>query len=188
LIRIRHNRDDANDPLRVTIWNSDEPTSFGFKLYNWNNLFSIDTWAHVVVTWDGTDLLLYFDGSSEIPDTTPIDDSGTMTNASRNIAYGSIGTSSPPGVTWEGLVGPLAIWDVAIDADNVAEIFNPGGAVAPFDFDLETNSGGYNESSNLIHWYRASQLTIGDKDRVGSIDFDDTTGIDIGDTSTDVPS
>lgn len=120
-----------------------------FKLYRWTGS-SLPTgdWSHVVVTWDGSSLLLYVDSVETAPDTTTVDDAGTMADTSDrdvSIASRTYGGSD----FFDGRIHSTAIFDVALDQDSITEIFDGKGA-----FDLRGDSGDYDQSANLQHYWR----------------------------------
>ena len=56
-----------------------------------------------------------------------------------------------------GSIDDFAIWDVALDSDAVAAIYNSGSAT-----DLRVNAGNYDNSSNLVaYWDFESQAGPG---------------------------
>jgi hypothetical protein len=85
-----------------------------------------------------------------------------------------------------GLVGPMAMWDVVLDAADVGELFNPATGT-PFEIDLTSNVGAYDKSANLLHFYRPTQYDPGTTDRAGSLDLTNG-GATQGDVVSDAPA
>jgi hypothetical protein len=151
-------RGDTNNALEVLINNSTASTTA--KRYFWEDFFVETEWIHAVVTWDGTSLTLYKDGSSIEPTTKSIDDAVTQADTSRRFDYAGSAFSAD----FSGKVGPLACWNVELDAANVAEIF-----AGKFDMNLAADAGDYDQSSALQHYFRQSDRDLGNTDRVGSL-------------------
>lgn len=101
----------------------------------WTN----SAWHHIVVTHSSGSTELYVNGSSAASDTSP---TVTMTNTDRRI--------NQWGKAWLGLFHSGAIWDVELDSDNVTAIYNSGDGTS---FDLRSDSGNYDQSANLQHWW-----------------------------------
>jgi len=132
-------------------------------------------WHHVTMTYDGKYLRTYVDGG--VANGTNVHDFGSDDN---NMQYGinsgdvdlMIGAdpgtlSSPDGGTtwtpgtssagsyWNGLINEVAIWDKALDAAAISDIFDAvdvDGAV----LDLTKDSGDYDYSGDLIGLWRPS--------------------------------
>lgn len=83
-------------------------------------VFSLSTWHHLVMTWDGTDLLCYTDGV----DTTVSGTSGGFGQSSSDLAFGRI-----PGDAAQYLDGDLddiRLYDKALTATEVSNLYNTG--------------------------------------------------------------
>lgn len=142
------------------------------KRYRWTSP-SAGAWRHLVLTWDGSDLLLYIDSVLTAPDSKLIDNSGSMGDAvDRQLNYGSNKSGAD---NFQGLVGHLGFWDTPLTQASVSEIYNPFAGLRPFGLDLTQDRGGYTQSSDLIHYYRPGfagpGTDVGDTDEVGSNDL-----------------
>jgi len=97
-------------------------------------------------------LKLYYDGQ----ELTPYDEqaAGTLNAlakpSSLNYTVGARNTTSPA-LIFEGDIDEVAFWDVELDAANADQIYNSLGG-GPFD--LSSNAGNYNQSTNLKGWWR----------------------------------
>ena len=83
-----------------------------------------------------------------------------------------------------GNIDEIGIWNAALDADAITQIYNSGAPI-----DLKTDSGNYDNSGDLQHYYRMGD---GDTyptitDNQGSNDLT-MTNMASGDIETDVPS
>ena len=111
-------------------------------------------WHHYVVTWAGTtggshaQPIMYEDGSAL---TTTHGDFGVSSGKHFVVDIIGSGGSSPGGHTAEfkGLIYQLAIWDVTLDADAVAAIYNSGTPIP-----LQENKGNYDNSGDLVNLWR----------------------------------
>lgn len=109
-----------NANLRVRI--VDDTTAADQKERVFNSFFTASTWVHITVTWDGTTLTVYKDGSPVTPDSTPEDDSVTMSDsASRRLYIGSLRVTSAT-QEFDGLIHSVAFWDVELQAAEVSDI------------------------------------------------------------------
>lgn len=85
---------------------------------------------HIVVTWDGTNLKMYFDGTEDTSITKTIDLAMTQTYTSRVLRIGAELSGSN---IWNGLIDEVGIWDAAKSAAEVTSLYNSGAAFAyPF--------------------------------------------------------
>jgi len=118
--------------------------------WNISDFLNIGQWNHVALVRDLISHSLFLNGLefSELdPRTTFFSESiGPMTDTARTMIYGSSGTvfNSP-----QAFLGHLALWDSALTASEIVEISSKGHSI-----DLRLDSGDYNSSSSLIHYYR----------------------------------
>lgn len=114
-------------------------------------------WHHVAMTYDGSELAagvtLYVDGAAVAPTVNSDDCTGTILQAT-NARIGRLGDDINP---FAGNIDEVSVWDVELDPNAVAEIYN-GGRPA----DLSSHS----DAANLVGWWRmgegASYPTIPD--------------------------
>jgi len=121
-----------------------------FKNYKWvqTTHFSVDTWVHWVLTWDGTNLLGYFDGTEDAsPDKSQKDDSGTMDDADRNVSVSNKYQGGGSHVA--GRFHSTAVWDVVLTSTQITAVYNSGNQL-----DLQVDSGSYGQSADLQHYWR----------------------------------
>ena len=139
-IQLNHNGASANDPWQVILRNSGATV---FKQYLWNNLINTSqAWQQIVVTWDGTSLLLYSNGSAVSPDTLTTDNAGTMVDASRIVSFGgqTAGTQ-----LWLGRLHSAALWATALSSDQVTSLYNNGSG---WNYDIRQAS-----PVQPVHWW-----------------------------------
>ena len=134
-------------------------------------------WHHVTMTFDGRHLRTYVDGGPQ--NSTDVHDFGSDDNAMQyGIDSGNVdlfigadpgtiqgtngtapwisGTSSASNY-WNGLINEVAVWNKALDADAISDIFDAvdvDGAV----LDLTKNNGNYTNKDDLIGLWRASEV------------------------------
>lgn len=175
--RIRLGISDGATPFFFAILQDDGGSIF--KLYRYENAVAASTWSHWVVTWNGSALILYYNGAANTPTLQQIDNAGTMANDVGNIGLGvdvddlvnSGGTIVDN--TWTGNIGHVGVWSTAIDEAAAAQIFAGKHAM-----DLSVNSGNYTFSGDLEHWYRPGFDSIGNLDEAGNDHFTDNTVTD----------
>ena len=137
-------------------------------------------WHHlVVVRGDSTaNNKIYLDGVSQTLATNTIDDTA-IPHTVQYIGVEDSSENSP----YQGSIDEFAIWNVALDADAVLEIYNSGTPIA-----LDADIGNYDNSGNLKSWYR-----MGDGDTFPTITdnkgtYDGTmTNMESGDIAVDTP-
>jgi len=121
-----------------------------------NNTYPhIDTWMHFIMTYDGSGLAagvsLYYNSLAPTPaflqsltvvaDTAPV----TITHIDP-MHIGSLGGSA--GSFFDGHIDEVAMWDVALTADEVAEL-DPDYST--------THLGLHSRASNLVAWWRMGE-------------------------------
>lgn len=195
LLLIRPNSGSANiiemslltGPDRIRV-NNISSVPVNIKVYHWNTFLVADTWSFIVLTWDGTDLLLYHQGSELAADSEDTDNAGTMTSTNRQIGVGAFHSGSAT-ASFDGKLHSYGIWDVVLDAAAVTELYNSGaGELVEYD----TDGTNYTSSADLLHWWRLG-FNSGDigKDygtHSTLIDvMDDATGIDATDIVASYP-
>ena len=94
------------------------------------------TWYHIVATISGTNMLLYVNGTAGSSATF----SGTRPSLSIDTTYG-IRSSGGAGIT-EGDIDEGGIWDKALTASEVTELYN-GGAGLSYPFTSTANTGAF---------------------------------------------
>jgi hypothetical protein len=123
-----------------------------------SSLISTGTWYHLAWVYDGsgdadTDKIkLYIDGTAR-----SLTYAGTIpTSLSGSIGDFLIGEddyySANGGVNFYGKMDDVAIWDVAIDPDAAAAVYNNGRP-----FDLTANKGNYDNSGDLVAYWRMNK-------------------------------
>tara|TARA_Y100000593_G_scaffold38179_1_gene74047 strand:- start:908 stop:1657 length:750 start_codon:yes stop_codon:yes gene_type:complete len=136
-------------------------------------------WHHYVVTWAGTsggshgNPIMYEDGSAL---TTTNGNFGVTADKHFVVDIIGSGGGSPGSHTAEfkGLIYQLGIWDVTLDADAVAAIYNSGTPIP-----LQANSGNYDNSGDLVTLWRFDEGTgTSTTDAIGGL-----TGTFVGDAA-----
>ena len=169
----------TNDAIRSLIRDTGK-IHFVFKAHDGQEL-NLDTdaahfdngvqtsWTHlafvVTITGTGADkttALVYVNGSSVAFTYTPQDlvaSKHLQWETDQNLsigAYNNNGTTNTNPL--EGKIDEVSIWNVSLDANNVAAIYNSGRPT-----NLALNSGNYNQSSALQAYYRMGNGTFDDK-------------------------
>lgn len=84
-----------------------------------------NTWYHIVGTWDGTTLRSYNNGvfvTSSTPGSVPADDSSGVMEKGRNSDFGGY---------FNGLIDDVRVWDRALNAGEVADLYNASAPAMP---------------------------------------------------------
>tara|TARA_Y100000034_G_scaffold28968_1_gene34844 strand:- start:135 stop:929 length:795 start_codon:yes stop_codon:yes gene_type:complete len=184
----------TNEMFALVLWTNSKNLYFtGYGNDHDTGIDIDDTdWHHLVVTFDGTTVIVYKDGGTAAggEQDSSTAGGGNWTNLDTNIDdptdYGGflIGMRDTYyGVEFVGKINDVAIWDVELSAADVVAIYNSG---APNDL---TDSGSYDtdRTGDLVGYWKfeeGSGSTATDSSGKG---YDGTIS---GDTSysTDVPS
>lgn len=124
---------------------SDDFNSSGRKVYTTGATYVTGTWYHLTVTWDGTNYLVYVDGTLDVPFSFVPNLAMVQTNTNRP-AY--IGVHSNLGQGFlDGRVFSSSVWDVALGASEIADL----AANSLTDYRQDFLS--YVNSANLQHYH-----------------------------------
>lgn len=154
-----------------------DPDGSILKLYRWADAIASDVWQNHILTWDGAALILAYQGLEVAPSEISIDNLGAMTDTERKIIIGARPSEDPPDTNrYTGHLGHIGVWTEALDTSDFAEIFAGKHAI-----DLRNNSGGYDKSASLVHYYRPGYDSQGREDLVAGAfvnNLDDSTTTD----------
>ena len=128
-------------------------------------------WYHVVLTFDGTNLVLYVNGDEK--------DTNSNSNYSTVNQTGvfSIGRRHDTGsLYYNGKIDEVALWNTGLSANAVTALYNSGSSLS-----ASTNSGNYTSSGNLV-FYLQMQQNLDDSENsydftgnnISSSDYDNT--------------
>ena len=104
-------------------------------------------WYHVVLTFDGTNLVLYVNGDEK--------DTNSNSNYSTVNQTGvfSIGRRHDTGsLYYNGKIDEVALWNTGLSANAVTALYNSGSSLS-----ASTNSGNYTSSGNLVFYLQMQQ-------------------------------
>jgi hypothetical protein len=145
----------------------------GDKIYRYANLMVNNTWYHLVVTWDGTNLKLYVNTVVKTPLVKIVDNALTMVDSARAVAVGCQYDSASPNLYWNGRIQHVAMWSSVLSQTEINEVY-----VGLNTMDLNADFGGYESSGNLEHWWKIGEdcddigKDYANSPSVGSIDID----------------
>jgi hypothetical protein len=103
-------------------------------------------WHHFVHTFNAGTCAVYIDG---IEKGTPRAGKTPPTTLNGTIGDFYIGKNGNISFYAAGSFDEFAMWDVALDASNAAQLYNSGRPIA-----LNSDAGNYNKSADLTHWWR----------------------------------
>lgn len=86
---------------------------------------SVGTWFHVVVTYDGTNVTTYLNGSSILG---PTSNTGTQNTAGFKLAIGSYAGTSSEEKYWA--LDQFGIWNKELDSTEVSDLYNGGSGLS----------------------------------------------------------
>ncbi len=168
--------EDLNDRLEVKL----SENGLVFKEYFWNGPHDADVWRQYIVTWDGTNLNAYIDGTLNAVSQKALDNAGTMSDDLRKLHIGSFNATGT--AKWNGNQMMLAFFDFELTAGNVTTLFN-GGNVGEVDLNNQSFTA-------PVHWWRFGQDSsdIGkDSGSIGGLDaMSNSAAIDATDIESDI--
>ena len=120
----------------------------GSKLYvNSTSTITTNQWYHLAVTYDGANIKLYFNGSFEA--STSMTANIDYTDGLRNTKIGSLYPSS---LYFTGQIDEVAIWDTALNADQVNfDLYQPS---LPAGSNKTADIANNPNLPNPVAWYR----------------------------------
>lgn len=110
---------------------------------------SANTWTHLTLTYDGTTMRTYINGTADA-NTNAV--SGTMFNSTAPVEIGA----RDGGVIYGGLIDEVRLWNRALSASEISARFNcrvpaeTSNLIAYYDFNQGTTGLNNNSQSNLL--------------------------------------
>lgn len=143
--------DSDSSPFQIKLWNSSGTL---FKDYSFGS-YTSGTWTMLTVTWDGTNLTVYQDGSEDSSPTKTTDNAGTMGTNSRMVIVGVSASGSSQ--YWPGWIFSPKVWSTELGATEISDI-----ATGAAGFNARANSGNYVSRDTLVHlWDFRTSAAIG---------------------------
>jgi len=93
------------------------------NIYNWD--WSVDTWYHLVYTYDGTNVYGYINGTG-VGTSTPASGNGTNNNNADRFSILAYDTGQAIGNYFSGLVDEAGVWNRALTQTEVTDLYNSG--------------------------------------------------------------
>ena len=124
---------------------------------SWHNVQSGDQssyvttgggWYHVVLTFDGTNLVLYVNGDEKDTETNS---SLTTNNETDAFNIGRRGDNENDNY-FSGKIDDVTLWDTGLSANAVAALYNSGTGISAL-----TDSGNYTSSDDLVFFLELQQ-------------------------------
>jgi hypothetical protein len=145
-------RSTASEFVRVEVWDDASPNALSSpekEYISSTAVVVLNTWLQIVVTWDGSNLLLYFDSVLDTPTVNRNEAVLQVNRSDRIIHVGqNINTNAEK---WDGEIYQVAYWDTDLNQNSITEIYNSGN---PKTVNLLGAGSSYNKAANLQHWYR----------------------------------
>jgi PKD repeat protein len=108
------------------------------------NMVSFNQWSFIVATYDGTTMKMYID--NELISSIPV--SGTMTNYNQNLRIAKYKGGSEE-IFLPGVIDEIRIYNRALTADEIHELYIPSTVYVDNDFDISTAGWGYDHFSSI---------------------------------------
>ncbi len=103
-------------------------------------------WHHYALTFQANTYALYIDGSAVSISFGLLSGGSVPTLHSQNVSF-HLGRNAT--FYSDGLMDEVALWNATLDQANVTAIYNSGAPAS-----LLSDSGDYDQSSSLTHWWR----------------------------------
>ena len=139
--------EDSGGTKRMMLF---QTKSGGYNYIAHNVTLSTGAWHHIVWVNGGTGVAssFYINGTQVVTKTHSQD----IVSAS-SISF-KIGINEAANQHWAGNIDEVAFWNTALDADAITAIYNSGTPIS-----LSSDSGDYDNSSNLQGWWRMGDGT-----------------------------
>lgn len=79
-------------------------------------------WSHIAMTYDGSDLKVFINGSEENSNSF----SGTIASGNRNLIFGCLAFGAPNHFRYDGLLDDVFIYDRALSASEITMLYQRG--------------------------------------------------------------
>lgn len=134
--------------VRVTIVDT-AGSGTAAKVYDYSGAIAVDTWYQFVITWNGSILRLYKNGSLQSPSTKHVD--GSVVQSNETGGRLTVGSDDGGGSDAQAKIHSIALWTSPMGASQVSAIWNSGTINYIY---LKEDFGSYNFASALTNWYR----------------------------------
>lgn len=121
----------ATSKVRILLFNSAGSIAKDY-ITSSSGILTQNNWTHLVMTWDGTTLSLYANGTAQT--FSKSSDAGvTLSNTSRLFALGIESGVSGGGNRFDGTQDEVGVWSRALSSSEVTQLYNGGlGFQYPF--------------------------------------------------------
>ena len=118
-----------------------------------SSCLSLNTWHHVVVTYDGGNpgTVKLYENADEVGDGT-VNDPYVLNTYVGNVTPNIGRNGNNDGEVFNGNIDEVGVWDVALDADAITTIYGSGTPI-----DLTSDDGNYDNSDNLIGYWKFNE-------------------------------
>lgn len=105
--------------VRADFWSS---VDNGRKNVDSAGTINTGTWSHIAMTYDGSELKVYINGSEENSSSI----TGTIASGNRKLVFGSLAFGPPNHFRYDGLLDDVFIYDRALSASEVNMLYQRG--------------------------------------------------------------
>jgi len=152
-------------------------TSFKVYTYRDTSFTATGVWHQYAMTYDGTTLSVYLDGSFVTPTSLVLDQAVTMANSGRYIRSGATGT---PNQYLNSRVHSLAVWSSCLSASTILTTYN-GGSGHTADLSVV-------DPTNLQQWVLFGDTTVAINKVTGGLNMlEASANVDATDSVADAP-
>jgi len=117
---------------------------------------TLNAWAHLVMTYDGSNIKLYVNGTLEDTQAATGNIGGSQ-SASQKFLVGDHNTSKSQ-YNFDGSIDGVAIWNIALTASDISTLYNGGDGSSPAEMESSNLHGYWNFEDN------ANDLTSNNND------------------------
>lgn len=99
------------------------------KVYESATTILDSAWHHVAFTFASNTLVLYVDGNSQTPYQVYNDTVNSLKDCASDLVAGAFLSASSPANFFDGLVNDIQIWDAALSAAQITQVYRRRAAV-----------------------------------------------------------
>ncbi|MBT7580948.1 MAG: tandem-95 repeat protein [Candidatus Marinimicrobia bacterium] len=107
---------------------------------------TLNAWAHLVMTYDGSNIKLYVNGTLEDTQAATGNIGGSLASIQKFLVGDH--NITKPGYNFDGRIDGVAIWDIALTASDVTTLYNSGDGEDPSEVESSNLQGYWNFEDN----------------------------------------
>ena len=126
--------------------------SIEYQLYSTSDA-SLTEWTHLAMTFDGSDIKFYINGSLETTQSVTGNDINNPqihpNAADEDFRIGDLANATPSNYNFDGKIDAPAIWNTALSSSQISNLYNSGNGLSPTEVATSNLQGYWNFEDNL---------------------------------------